>query len=109
MPSIAIALGPEKCRAILIPFIESLQEEDDEILIPLLQTIPSLINFIGGPAYAHLLLELIFNNINRYKEEESRETMIESLKKILGCVDIRKNEKILMNAIERIYEQSNEV
>jgi len=30
--------------------------------------------------------------------------MIESLRKILGCVDIRKNEKILMNAIERIYE-----
>jgi len=35
--------------------------------------------------------------------------MIESLRKILNCIDIRKNEKILMNAIERIYEQSNDL
>ena len=32
---------------------------------------------------------------------------MEALRKILAQVDIRKNEKILMDAVERIYEEGN--
>jgi serine/threonine-protein phosphatase 2A regulatory subunit A len=58
LPSIAISLGPEKSRAILIPFIWQLLEEDDEVVEKLLEISPNLVNLIGGPSYGHLILSI---------------------------------------------------
>ncbi|KDD75738.1 hypothetical protein H632_c523p2, partial [Helicosporidium sp. ATCC 50920] len=54
--TIALALGEERTRRELIPFLNDNCEEDDEVLLALAEELGSFVSLVGGPSHAHVLL-----------------------------------------------------
>lgn len=53
---IATALGQERTREELLPFLQDHIDDDDEVLIALAEQLRQGIPWVGGPAHAHALL-----------------------------------------------------
>lgn len=49
LSTIATALGPERTRSELLPYILELMDDDDEVLVILAETLPSMLDYAGGP------------------------------------------------------------
>jgi serine/threonine-protein phosphatase 2A regulatory subunit A len=56
LSTIAIALGPERTRSELLPYMLELMDDDDEVLVVLAETLPSMLEFAGGPQHAEHVL-----------------------------------------------------
>ena len=57
LSTIALALGPERARDELIPFLQDSLDDEDKVLMALAEELSSpFVDYLGGPAYAHLLL-----------------------------------------------------
>lgn len=55
--TIALALGPERARDELIPFLQDSVDDEDEVLLALAEELGrNFDEYLGGPEYAHLLL-----------------------------------------------------
>jgi hypothetical protein len=55
--TIALALGPDRAREELIPFLKDSVDDEDEVLLALAEELGrDFEEYIGGPQYAHLLL-----------------------------------------------------
>lgn len=79
LPTVALALGDERTRTELIPFLNDVAKEDeDEILTLLAEQLGDFIELIGGPEYAHLLLEPLAT-LAVCEEPVVRDTAIQSL------------------------------
>lgn len=59
LSTIATALGPERTRAELLPYILELLDDDEEVLITLANTLGTLLNCCGGPAHSEHLLRVL--------------------------------------------------
>lgn len=57
IPTIALALGPDRAREELIPFLQDSVDDEDEVLLALGEELGrDFHEYIGGAEYAHLLL-----------------------------------------------------
>jgi serine/threonine-protein phosphatase 2A regulatory subunit A len=57
LPTIALALGPQRAREDLIPFVQDNLDDEDEVLLALAEELgKGFDEHIGGPEHAHLLL-----------------------------------------------------
>eukprot|EP00978_Attheya_sp_CCMP212_P005656 scaffold12688_cov49-Attheya_sp.AAC.2 len=56
LENVATALGVERTRKELLPFLTDAIDDDDEVLIVIAQALGKLVMHVGGPTYAHLLL-----------------------------------------------------
>ncbi len=54
---IANALGPERTRNELVPFLEETTDDDDEVLVVTSAKIGEMVECVGGREYAHCLLK----------------------------------------------------
>ena len=55
--TIALALGPERAREELIPFLQDSVDDEDEVLLALAEELGrNFEEYIGVPEYVHLLL-----------------------------------------------------
>lgn len=55
--TIALALGPQRARDELIPFLQDSLDDEDEVLLALAEELgKGMEEYLGGPQYAHLLL-----------------------------------------------------
>ena len=55
--TIALALGPDRARDELIPFLQDSVDDEDEVLLALAEELGrNFEEYIGGPEYAHVLL-----------------------------------------------------
>ena len=45
----AIALGQERTRSELLPYILELMDDEEEVLLSLAEILPSQLEFAGGP------------------------------------------------------------
>lgn len=50
--TIAVALGPDRTRQELLPYILELMDDDEEVLLVLAETMETMIEYVGGPMYA---------------------------------------------------------
>jgi serine/threonine-protein phosphatase 2A regulatory subunit A len=57
--TISVALGPERTRTELLPYILELLDDDEEVLLELADSIGSLLTCCGGPAHAEHLLRVL--------------------------------------------------
>ena len=57
--TISVALGPERTRTELLPYILELLDDDEEVLLELAESIGSLLTCCGGPAHAEHLLRVL--------------------------------------------------
>lgn len=71
--TIALALGPERAREELIPFLQESLDDEDEVLLALAEELDaSFAEYLGGPQHAHLLL-VPLENLARVEETVVRE------------------------------------
>jgi serine/threonine-protein phosphatase 2A regulatory subunit A len=57
LSTIAIALGPERTRSELLPYVLELLDDDDEVLVALAETLSTMLEYAGGPQYAEHVLK----------------------------------------------------
>lgn len=57
IPTIALALGPDRARDELVPFLQDSVDDEDEVLLALAEELGrNFEEYIGGAQYAHVLL-----------------------------------------------------
>ncbi|KAK5988858.1 Protein phosphatase PP2A regulatory subunit A [Cladobotryum mycophilum] len=58
LSTIALALGAERTRDELIPFLDESVEDEDEVLVALSEELGGFIEYVGGPAWGHAVESL---------------------------------------------------
>ncbi|OAX77064.1 hypothetical protein ACJ72_08641, partial [Emergomyces africanus] len=91
LSTIALALGPERTRDELIPFLDDSVEDEDEVLTALSEEMGNFVDYVGGPEYAHILLSPL-ENLAAIEEPLVREKAIESLNKICSYLSSKQIE-----------------
>ncbi|EGD94854.1 protein phosphatase PP2A regulatory subunit A [Trichophyton tonsurans CBS 112818] len=81
LSTIALALGPERTRDELVPFLDDSVEDEDEVLTALSEELGNFVEYVGGPEYAHVLLSPL-EHLAAIEEPLVREKAVESLNKI---------------------------
>eukprot|EP00299_Pterocystis_sp_00344_P002400 c12712_g1_i1.p1 GENE.c12712_g1_i1~~c12712_g1_i1.p1 ORF type:complete len:585 (+),score=124.17 c12712_g1_i1:58-1812(+) len=81
LSTIAVALGPERTRAELVPFLNDTIDDEDEVLVALGEELGNLVKLIGGPQYATCLL-LPLETLAQMEETVVRDQAVTSLKPI---------------------------
>ena len=56
LSTIALALGEDRTRRELIPFLQDNHDDDDEVLLVVAEELGKFVPLVGGPASAHALL-----------------------------------------------------
>lgn len=104
LSTIALALGEERSRSELIPFLEEVtQEDEDEVLTVLAEELGNFIPYIGGPEFAHILIATL-ESLSAMEEPLVRDKAVESLNKI---IDTQNPEQIEANFIPLIKRLSS--
>ncbi|GJD08106.1 Serine/threonine-protein phosphatase 2A 65 kDa regulatory subunit A alpha isoform [Galdieria sulphuraria] len=83
--TIATALGPERTRSELLPFLNENIDDEDEVLLALAEQLGNFIDSVGGPKYAFCLLDLL-ETLAAVEETVVREKAVESLNKIVDVM-----------------------
>jgi len=81
LSTIALALGAERTRDELIPFLDESVEDEDEVLTALSEELGNFVEYVGGPEHGHVLLSPL-ENLAAIEEPLVREKAVESLNKI---------------------------
>ena len=77
LPTIASALGEERTRRELLPFLVDSGDDEDEVLLALACELPKLVPMVGGSEYVHLLLSPL-ENLLAVDETVVRDAALES-------------------------------
>ncbi|KAL1995603.1 hypothetical protein VTN49DRAFT_1790 [Thermomyces lanuginosus] len=81
LSTIALALGPERTRDELIPFLDDSVEDEDEVLTAIAEELGDFVEYVGGAEYAHVLLPPL-EHLAVIEEPLVRDKAVESLNKI---------------------------
>lgn len=81
LSTIALALGPDRTRDELVPFLDESIDDEDEVLLALAEELGNFIEYIGGAHYGHILLAPL-ETLAAVEETVVREKAVESLSKI---------------------------
>ncbi|KAF0759610.1 hypothetical protein AaE_003680, partial [Aphanomyces astaci] len=79
---IASALGPQRTREELLPFLNETLDDDDEILLALAQELGEFVDLVGGPLNAYHLLSLL-ESLVAVDEASVRDTACKSMCKVV--------------------------
>lgn len=79
--TIALALGEERSRSELVPYLAETKQDDDEVLVVLAEEIGKLVPYVGGPAHAHCLISLL-EELAKTEETVVRDEAVKSMNKI---------------------------
>lgn len=81
LSTIARALGEERTRLELIPFINENHEDDDEVLLAIAEQLGLFVSYVGGAEFAHILLSPL-ESLCSVEETCVRDKVVESLCKV---------------------------
>jgi serine/threonine-protein phosphatase 2A regulatory subunit A len=81
LKTIALALGEERTRKELLPFLGELKDEDDECLEAIAAELGDFVPYVGGPAHAHCLLPPL-EAVSTVEETVVRDAAVASLCKV---------------------------
>ena len=76
--TIALALGEERTRRELVPFLNENSDDEDEVLLVMAEELGRFVPLVGGPEHAHFLL-LPLETLSTVDETVVREKAVESL------------------------------
>lgn len=76
--TIALALGEERTRRELIPFLNENSDDEDEVLLVMAEELGKFVPLVGGPEHAHFLL-LPLETLATVDETVVRDRAVESL------------------------------
>mmetsp|Transcript_9695 Transcript_9695/g.16828 ORF Transcript_9695/g.16828 Transcript_9695/m.16828 type:complete len:582 (+) Transcript_9695:62-1807(+) len=81
LSTIALALGEQRTRDELIPFLVESIDDEDEVLLAVAEELGNFVPFVGGPTHAHCLLPPL-ETLSTVEETVVRDKAAESLNKI---------------------------
>jgi len=81
LSTIALALGVERTRSELIPFLTDTIYDEDEVLLALAEQLGSFTPLVGGPEFVHCLLPPL-ESLATVEETVVRDKAVESLRNI---------------------------
>lgn len=100
--TIALALGPERARDELIPFLQDSLDDEDEVLLALAEELGSgFVEYLGGPLYAHLLLGPL-ENLAAVEETCVRDKATDSITKIAEVLSEAQIEEHYLPLLKRL-------
>ncbi|KAL0951174.1 hypothetical protein HGRIS_007905 [Hohenbuehelia grisea] len=86
LPTIALALGPDRARDELIPFLQESVDDEDEVLLALAEELGrSFEEYIGGKEHAHTLLAPL-EHLSAVEETLVRDKAAESITKVAAVL-----------------------
>lgn len=98
---IARALGPERTRDELVPFISETVYDDDEVLLALAERLGHLIPEVGGLDHAYTLLQPL-ETLSTVEETIVRDKTVESINKIAKQVSNTQIEHYFLPLLKRL-------
>ncbi|KAG5519369.1 hypothetical protein PMAC_001995 [Pneumocystis sp. 'macacae'] len=101
LSTIALALGQERTRNELIPFLDESIDDDDEVLSALAEELGNFVQYIGGPQYAHVLLSPL-ESLSAVEEPFVRDKAVDSLNKIAEIFTTEQIEEYMIPLINRL-------
>jgi len=81
LSTIAVALGADRTRNELVPFLNESIDDEDEVLLALAEELGNFAEYVGGPSYANTLLTPL-ETLATVEETIVREKAVESLNKV---------------------------
>ncbi|WFD41919.1 protein phosphatase regulatory subunit Paa1 [Malassezia psittaci] len=100
--TIALALGPERSREELIPFLHNSLDDEDEVLMALAEELDNrFAEYIGGDRYAHLLLGPL-ENLATVEETVVREKACESINKVATVLNEQQVQEYYLPLLKRL-------
>eukprot|EP00878_Enallax_costatus_P012475 GHUV01013028.1.p1 GENE.GHUV01013028.1~~GHUV01013028.1.p1 ORF type:complete len:408 (+),score=107.31 GHUV01013028.1:178-1401(+) len=79
--TIALALGEERTRSELLPFLIENNDDEDEVLLAMAEELGKFVPYVGGPAYANVILQPL-EQLSQVEETVVRDKAVESLCKV---------------------------
>lgn len=101
LSTIALALGADRTRDELIPFLDESVEDEDEVLTALSEELGNFVEYLGGPEYGHVLLSPL-ENLAAIEEPLVREKAVESLNKICEQLSQQQIEEFFIPLVVRL-------
>lgn len=101
LSTIALALGPERTCADLIPFIMETVYDEDEVLLVLAEQLGGFISLVGGGNHAHKLLNPL-ESLACIEETVVRDKAVEVIVKVAASMPKDHLESHYMNLIRRL-------
>ncbi|KAK9236547.1 armadillo-type protein [Lipomyces kononenkoae] len=101
LSTIALALGPERTRSELIPFLEESLDDEDEVLTVLAEQLGNFVPYIGGSQYAHVLLPPL-ESFAGVEEPLVRDKAVESLNKIVSEMSAGQVEEYFLPLVKNL-------
>lgn len=86
LTTIARALGVERTRTELIPFLSECNDDDDEVLLAMAEELGEFVPHVGGQKHAQVLL-LPLETLSTVEETVVRDKAVESLCKVGTFLD----------------------
>ncbi|KAL6304279.1 ARM repeat-containing protein [Sparassis latifolia] len=100
--TIALALGPDRARNELIPFLQDSVDDEDEVLLALAEELGrNFEEYIGGSEYAHLLLGPL-ENLSAVEETLVRDKATESITKVSAVLSQAQIEQFYIPLVHRL-------
>jgi serine/threonine-protein phosphatase 2A regulatory subunit A len=81
LKTIALALGEERTRKELVPFLTDSTDDEDEVLQAIAEELGDFVPYVGGPGHAHTLLPPL-EATSTVEETVVRDAAVEALCKV---------------------------
>ncbi|RIB23797.1 armadillo-type protein [Gigaspora rosea] len=101
LSTIALALGVQRTRDELIPFLDESIDDEDEVLLALAEELGNFCEYVGGKEHAHIILGPL-ENLAAVEETLVREKAVESLTKIAAVLSQQQIEDYYIPLIKRL-------
>lgn len=101
LSTIALALGVERTRSELIPFLKETIYDEDEVLLALAEQLGDFINLVGGPEHAWCLLAPL-ESLASVEETVVREKAVDSLKAVAQHHSAQHLEEYFFPLVQRL-------
>ncbi|KAJ6575125.1 armadillo-type protein [Mycena capillaripes] len=104
IPTIALALGPDRAREELVPFLQDSVDDEDEVLLALAEELGrNFEEYIGGKDYAHILLGPL-ENLSAVEETLVRDKAAESITKVAVVLSQAQVEEYYIPLLKRLSQ-----
>uniref|UniRef100_A0A060TI29 ARAD1D35772p n=1 Tax=Blastobotrys adeninivorans TaxID=409370 RepID=A0A060TI29_BLAAD len=102
LSTIALALGKDRTRSELVPFLEEVtQEDEDEVLAVLAEELGAFVPYVGGPQYAHILISPL-EALASVEEPVVRDKAVASLNILTDSMPVSDVEQYVLPLIRRL-------
>lgn len=101
LSTIALALGPQRTRAELVPFLQDQLDDEDEVLLSLAEELGEFTDYVGGKEWAYTVLGAL-ENLAAVEEVIVRSKASESVNKIVSVMPSSQVDDHFMPMLRRL-------